>query len=255
MSATLMNRRSLAPREHGAYAQLAVPLAAAYAGGRPGVAALLFGVAAVMAFLAHEPLLILLGLRGRRVLAEAGPRARRRTLGLIVVGAVAGAAAAWLAPAAAPMVMVSAVLASLLGGFLWRRRERTFAGEVVAAAALASAALPVAVSAGWEGRAALAAFAGWSAGFAAVTFVVWSIAHKRTPGPLARTVALLVPALVVVAASCLLGRQAAATGAPLVLVAAAVTGLRPTARRLRPVGWTVAAATLAQAVVVVVLTR
>jgi len=255
MSATSMNRRSLAPREHGAYAQLAVPLAAAYAGGRPGAAALLFGVAAVMAFLAHEALLILLGLRGRRALAETGPRARRRTLGVIVAGAVAGAAAVWLAPAAAPMVMVSAVLASLLGGFLWRRRERTFAGEVVAAAALASAALPVAVSAGWEGRAALAAFAGWSAGFAAVTFVVWSIAHKRTPGPLARTVALLVPALVVVAASCLLGRQAAATGAPLVLVAAAVTGLRPTARRLRPVGWTVAAATLVQAVVVVVLTR
>jgi len=246
--------RSLAPREHGAYAQLGVPLAAAYAGGRPGGAALLFGLVAVAGFLAHEPLLITLGLRGSRARAECGQRARRRALLLAVAGVGAAGWGGWLAPAAVPMVGVAALLAVLLVFFVWRRRERTFAGEVAAAAALASAALPVALSAGWQVRAALAAFLGWSAGFAAVTFVVWSIAHKRAPGPVTRAIALLVPALVV-AAACLLGRQAAATGAPLILVAAAVTALRPAARSLHPVGWVVAAATVAQAVVVAVINR
>src|SRR5689334_17708106 len=55
------------PREHGAYGQLLVPLITALAIGRPGVAAVALAVAIVAAFLAHEPLLVLLGQRGARV--------------------------------------------------------------------------------------------------------------------------------------------------------------------------------------------
>jgi len=248
-------RRSLVPREHGAYAQLGMPLAAAYAGGQPGAAAWLFGAAAVAAFLAHEPLLVLLGHRGGRALAEAGGRARRRVVGLLAGGATAAALGTRLAPAAAATGLIPLVFTLALGAFLLRRRERTYAAEVLAAVALAGAGLPVAISAGWQARAALAAFVGWSSGFAAVTFVVWSIAHRRSPRRAARALALLAPAVAIGIASHLVGRQAAATGAPLVLLAAAVVAVRPAARRLRSVGWTVAATTLAQAVAVVAVNR
>src|SRR5205823_6340503 len=55
---------ALLPKEHGAYGQLLFPLITAMAVGRPGVAAWSFAAAAVCAFLAHEPLLLLLGQRG-----------------------------------------------------------------------------------------------------------------------------------------------------------------------------------------------
>jgi hypothetical protein len=256
MSAPVSTTRHwLVPREHGAYAQLALPLAAAYAGGWPGAAACLFGLAAIAAFLAHEPLLIRLHHRGKRAFTEAGQRAGRRLAVLAIVGVGAAGLAAYLAPAAAAMALLPAFVAVVLAAFIFKRRERTVAAEILASAALGSAALPVAVASGWHAEAALSAFAGWIAGFAAVTSVVWPIAHKRTVSRGARAVALLVPALVVVLAVARLGAQAAAAGAPLVVTAVAIAALRPAARLLRPLGWTVAAVSVAQAVAVVVVTR
>jgi len=252
---TTSKPRSLAPREHGAYAQLAVPLAAAYAGGHPAAAAWLFGLAAVAAFLAHEPLLVLLGQRGKRALAQSGARASGRAVGLAAVSLLAAAAGAALDRRAAVVGLVPVAFALVLAAFVVRRRERTYAGELVAAAALAGAALPVAIGAGWQVRAALAAFIGWTAGFAAVTFVVFAIAHKRTPNPASRALALFLPALAIAMADVFLGKQALATGVPLVGLAAVVVAFRPAARRLHSVGWTVAAATLAQAVAVVAVNR
>ncbi|MBZ0235890.1 MAG: YwiC-like family protein, partial [Deltaproteobacteria bacterium] len=47
------------PREHGAYAQLGVPLVVALAAGRPGLAAAAFALAAIALFFVHEPVLSL----------------------------------------------------------------------------------------------------------------------------------------------------------------------------------------------------
>lgn len=77
--------RSLMPREHGAYGQLALPLLTALFSGRPTAAAFLYAAAAVFAFFAHEPLLVLLGQRGSRAFRELGARARLR-LTLLAVG-------------------------------------------------------------------------------------------------------------------------------------------------------------------------
>jgi hypothetical protein len=56
--------RWLLPREHGAYAEVLFPLGTASCLGRPSVSSLALSVAVVAAFLAHEPLLVLLGARG-----------------------------------------------------------------------------------------------------------------------------------------------------------------------------------------------
>jgi hypothetical protein len=74
--------RSLAPREHGVYGQLAVPMAAALASGRPGPVALLLAASAGGFFLAHEPALLLLGRRGERARTEQRGRAMSRLLAL-----------------------------------------------------------------------------------------------------------------------------------------------------------------------------
>ncbi|MDE3154816.1 MAG: YwiC-like family protein, partial [Acidobacteriota bacterium] len=89
------------PREHGAYGQLLFPLVTALALGRPGAAALALAAAAIAAFLAHEPLLVLLGQRGTRAARERGPEARHWFTGLAAMAAIAGAAGVRLAPQAA----------------------------------------------------------------------------------------------------------------------------------------------------------
>jgi hypothetical protein len=70
--------RSLWPREHGAYAQLGAPLLCALLVRAPTLPAILLASGAVFAFLANEPLLVLLGHRGRRMLATESGRARVR---------------------------------------------------------------------------------------------------------------------------------------------------------------------------------
>src|SRR5512138_2855214 len=84
---------SLLPREHGAWGQLAMPLVTGLALGRPGATALLLTAGVVLAFLAHEPLLVVLGQRGKRVKDALGVRAMRR-LAVLGAGAVACGVAA-----------------------------------------------------------------------------------------------------------------------------------------------------------------
>src|SRR5262249_5726331 len=88
-----MSKRSLLPREHGAYAQLLVPLATALALRPPSWSSVLFALAACCAFLANEPLLVALGHRGKRACELDGAHAVRR-LAITACGAVVAGVAA-----------------------------------------------------------------------------------------------------------------------------------------------------------------
>ena len=90
--------RSLWPKEHGAYAQLLAPLALALVHGPITPASVALAIASVLAFVAHEPLLVVLGLRGTRAAREEGPRARRHLLALGGGALALGAAGLALAP-------------------------------------------------------------------------------------------------------------------------------------------------------------
>jgi YwiC-like protein len=63
------------PREHGAYSQMALPLVTSLVVARAAPPALFVAVAVVCGFLAHEPLLLLMGGRGVRARHAAGSRA------------------------------------------------------------------------------------------------------------------------------------------------------------------------------------
>lgn len=144
-----MKQRSLWPKEHGAYAQLALPTLAALAMGGVTAASLAWAVGVWALFLAHEPLLVMLGHRGPRARREDGARARR-ALGLgLAVGALAGAAAlagfSFEARAAVALAVALALPVALLA---WRRQEKTTLGESLAAVALVGAAGPVVVTSG-----------------------------------------------------------------------------------------------------------
>lgn len=172
--------RSMWPKEHGAYAQLAIPLATALACGRPTIAALLFVIAACAAFVAHEPAAILLGARGTRARRENRARALHWLASSVAIAALTGLFAFALAPPDARLLAVAAFgLAAFAGLALYERKERTRGGEIVAAVALAGAAAPVGSACGLPIWIVLTCWAVWTAQFVVSTFAVHALIHTH----------------------------------------------------------------------------
>jgi hypothetical protein len=249
--------RSLAPREHGAYGQLGLPLLTALAMGKPSAPATLLTIASIAAFFAHEPLLLLIGQRGSRALREEGPRARRRLalLGALALGTAATSLA--LAPSSARLALLLPLgLAALLTPFILKNQEKTAAGELLAAATLSSAAIPVAFAAEVASPAIWSAWLAWCLALSSSTLAVRSvIAHARAPLALARRLAL---PLLVLAASLLAYRAglllpSAAIGAlPMLLLAVVLAAQPPSPRSLKKVGWGLVASSVLLAIALVV---
>jgi len=230
--------RSLWPREHGAYVQLGAPLVAALVTGVTD-AALLLALAACCAFLANEPLLVLLGHRGQRVQASHGSRARRRLIVIVALAVGAGIGGLAMAtPATLRIAAIACVPALALVGLAVARAERTLAGELVAAFALAGTAAPVAVAAGWSIHDAVVTWLAWSIGYASTVIAVHRVIdrHRRPSSP--RDVVIVVVLTVVLAASLLVAtwHASALVAGPLVLAATVLVLHPPSAGRLRAVG-------------------
>jgi hypothetical protein len=236
---------SLWPREHGAYAQLAVAVGCGLALA-PSARSLAQGLATAALFLASEPLLVRLG---RRNPAAAGAGRRLALLGAL---AVLGGGLAWagVAPAQWLSLLPVALLGLGLFGLFLARRERTAGGEVLAAWTFAAASLPMAVLGGRPVAAATLALI-LAALFTLGTALVHGhlIALRRGGAGATRLAAFLFGALLWVSALGLVwaGRLSApAALAPLPMtLAALVVWLRPPApRRLKMVGWAAAGCAL-----------
>jgi len=260
-----MARHSLLPREHGAYAQLAIPLLAACLQRVPTIAMILLGLAACLAFCAYEPFLVMLGHRGPRRRERDGARARVR-LAALAGGAVAfGVTGLWLAPSgtlAVAALVAAPIAVVIVCGCV--RATHTVAGELIAAIALTGASAVVMVAGGAASSTALAAWLAWSLGFGSSVLAVHRVIarHKRTSspvdptaGPAARAAGrdrALALALVAALAACLglVSRCGSlAIAVPLVGLAAALAIAPPSARRLRAIGIAIVAAGVASAAV------
>jgi hypothetical protein len=245
--------RTLMPREHGAYAELALPLIAVLFGGRPTAAAACLAVASCAAFVAHEPLLVVLGQRGARARREDGARSMRRLTALAVVAATLVAIGVALVPKTLPWLGVAAAIAACAGVFVARRSERTLGGELAAAAALTATALPVAAASGLDSARALALCAVFYATAIASTVEVRCVA-RRDEGIATRLSAWAVSSSLMTALAVEAPRFALAA-VPSLAVVAGIAILRPGPQRLRQIGWTLAAASLVTATGVVVALR
>jgi len=242
-------RRSLWPREHGAYAQLLAPLATALALRTPALPAWLLAIAACFAFLANEPLLVVLGHRGPR-LREARGRDAARWLALAIAGAaVAGGAGLLLAsPDARALAAVAAVPAVVLVALAWVKSEHSQLGELVAAVALPAAALPVAAAAGVAPRAALEIWIAWAVGYACTVVAVHRVIARH------RAAATWVDPVLAIACAAVAGAGAwlgVLEAVPLALAASALVIWPPSARRLRAVGVALVIASVAAGAIAV----
>lgn len=251
------------PREHGAYGQLLFPLVTALAIARPGASAFALAGAAIATFIAHEPLLVLLGQRG----ARAARAERRRALawfGGFGVAAVVLAAAgiARMPPAARLALAVPAVLALVLAAVIAVHREHTTGGEILSAVTLSSLSLPIALAAGATLVASLTCVLVFAASFVVATLavramIVW-MRHPLGASTRVGAAALAagaVGALVVLARASLTTEAAPWAALPVCAIAFVLAALAPSPRHVRAIGWLLVGATALEAIVLVAALR
>jgi hypothetical protein len=239
------------PKEHGAYAQLAFPLASGLAMGGAAVPSLALAAAAIALFLAAEPLEVLVGARGARAHDALSGAARRQLAALGAIGAAGGIAAIVSAPQATRMwIVVPGLLGVLLGALVLARRVKTLGGEIAAVAAFASLHLPLAAWGGASGAALRGPVLVWAGVFASATFAVHALKarHKgRSPVLVGAATALAALVLVWAVAVALGGGDARRFGWAAIAPAAAalyVAAGRVHPRHLKRVGWTLVLADL-----------
>ena len=253
----------MVPREHGAYGQLLFPMVTALAIGRPGIAAFAWAGAATLAFLAHEPVMVLLGQRGAKASRDERHLARRwlggYLTGVVLLGSVA---VLWMPSDARPALIAPLSLGVLLAIVIGTRHEHTPAGEVLSAIVLASLSWPAAVASGVPPVAARTCATVFAGGYAAATLAVHAvIARTRRPPAIAARItaalaAVVVAAVVATAARMhLLDRLAVVAVAPMLCGAIVLAWAAPPARRLRTVGWTLIAVSTATAGLAIALLR
>lgn len=137
------------PKEHGAYGQLGFPLVTSLIVAGPAYASVLVAAAAVALFLAHEPMLVLLGYRGVRARTTDAPRAWWWLTGALVAGTATAILALDATPAGLRWTfLVPALPAAWVAYAAIHGHEKTSLGESGAAVAFAAAALPLCAGAG-----------------------------------------------------------------------------------------------------------
>ena len=252
------------PREHGAYGQVILPLVTAFGVAGLSAAGVLFATAVIASFLAHEPALVLLGLRGPRAKRELrGPAMRWLAASLVVGAAAASGALAVISPAVRWSVVVPLVPALLLTIAVVSGREKSWYGEVAASLAFAGTSVPISMAAGASIATALALAIPFVRLFVASTLAVRVVILQvrrggdREAATTTRRAAFLVAGcgatvLTWAALGNVLPGSVLAAAAPGLATAVVVAAKPPSPARLRVLGWTLVAVSIATAAIVIV---
>jgi hypothetical protein len=251
----------LLPREHGAYGQLAMPVITSLVVCGLSAPAVLLALSVVAGFLAHEPLLILMGRRGVRLQRDLH---RRATIWLVTTGAAAvllGVSATWLMPEVIRWsIMLPAMPAGFLGGTIVAGREKSLPGEIAAGLAFSFVAYPVSLASSAPQSTAVTIAVVFAIVFVTGTLTVRGILASRHPGGDGRAsriarisvmgVGSTAAAALALAASRGLVPWVALPAAAPGVAAALVVANYPSARlRLPAVGWTLAGASAVATVI------
>lgn len=239
------------PKEHGAYAILAIPMLTALAMAGPTLVGACIGVAAIAGFLAHEPLLIAWGHRGRR--AQLDPSATLRLGVCGVMALMAGTVALFLGSNDVRIALGLCLTIALIGfAVAVLGKHRSLFGQLWGVVALSAPFMPLLLAGNTAIETTIQIWLTWILGFVATTFAVHSViaAQKRKPRNLHRRVLLIVTAIAVLGG--IWETHYLLCVIPMLLAAWALDLWPPPAKYLKRVGWSLVVATFASAVSLVV---
>ncbi len=238
---------NLKPKEHGAYAILAIPIATAILVTGATFVGLCVAVASIAGFLAHEPLLVALGHRGARA-QRTTPTAQRRLAVLLLVtvacgsiAMVAGSTSVRCSLVACGALAIASFVLAIAG------KHRTPAGQLWGVVGLTVPCVPILLGGDVPARLTMEAWGTWLIGFGATTMAVRGViaAQKRQSralhwgamGGLSIAVALLTWA----------GFQLPILTLPMISMSWYLLYAPPHAKQLKRVGWTLVVGTVASA--------
>ncbi len=245
MSNTNNDSSKLRPKEHGAYAILAIPMVTAFliAGATwPGICV---AAAAVAGFLANEPLLVAWGQRGKRA-QRSTPLARSRLLILLTVTILCGSAAFAIATAPVRIALV-ACLAAAVGTFALAAAGfyRTLSFQLFAIVGLSLPSVAIFLSGGLSFSSGLMFWGVWLLGFPATTVAVRSVIAAQKSQSRRFCDFILIPISLGVLASPFPLMSWAAPAIPMIAASWYLRIYPPPARHLKRVGWALVLSTIA----------
>ena len=236
----------LYPKEHGAYAILGVPLAVALVIGGVTPATMLFSIAAVFAFLAHEPMLIVIGCRGESA-RRATPQAGRVLITRLFVTVCCGLVAFYLSPLEARIGMLLCLLsASIEVAITATGSSRTLTAQFSGLAGLTLPGAVVLAAGGVNIEVAFQFWLLWFFGRVATTAAVrTTIARHRHNSTASRTASicdtLLLIAILICGGGLYAGQPQWLATIPLLLSAIVLRLVDPPPKYLKQMGWSLLA--------------
>jgi len=255
---------SLLPKEHGAYGQNAYPLVTSLAVAGIDTPAALIAIAVIAGFLAHEPLLVLLGRRGLRARRQMARGAAMWCATVTTIAVAAGTTAVALMPSGDRWsVLLPLAPAAFLAAAIAMRREKSSAAETAVALAFSFAAVPICIGAGAPVRSALAVAIAFAVIFVTSTLAVRVVVLKVRGGGDPRATSRTRAAVFATAITAGAGLTGVALEGllPWTTLVAASPGLggavllvlsSPSPKRLYIIGWLLVSVSAATAVVLIV---
>lgn len=241
---------SLKPKEHGAYAIVTIPMLTALVTSGASIVSVAVVVASLSGFFAHEPLLVALGHRGRRVRRDA-PVARSRATGLLLLSVLAGTTAMWFGTPGVRITLVGCLLLAIASLTLAvARQHRTLGGQLFGVAGLSVPCVPILMTGGLSWQQTLLVWSVWLLGFVSTTLAVRGViaAQKRQPRTLHWSG--LGFATVAIAGSASAGIWLPLATLPMIAASWFLMVWPPPAKYLKRVGWTLVVGTIATAAIV-----
>ena len=248
-----MPATQLKPKEHGAYAILAIPILTALVACGPSVASVCIAVASITGFLAHEPLLVAIGHRGARA-RRTSPAATKR-LALLLAITVAGGTAALLLSDTEVRIALAACISLAVASFsvAIAGKHRTLAGQLLGVAGLSIPCLPILLAGGLDMSVSIETWGTWLIGFSSTTTAVRSVIASQKRQSLHIHIAALSSLTLAVLTATLSGRfNLPIATTPMLLLSWYLIWAPPPARFLKRVGWTLVAGTISTSIWMVI---
>ncbi|MEM9644018.1 MAG: YwiC-like family protein [Planctomycetota bacterium] len=241
------------PKEHGAYAILAVPLATGLIITGPTIVGLAATLAAVAGFLSHEPLLVVMGYRGARA-RQTFPFVRQRLAVLLIVMLASGLAALWLGPMLVRWSLIGcAMLASISFSVACLGKHRTLTGQLLGVVSLSAPLVPVLLAGQRPLGTSIESWVTLAIGFTSTTVAVRGViaTQKRQPCELHFTI--LGAISVIIGGLVATGYSLVWATLPMLCMSWSLLLRPPPTRYLKRVGWTLVGGTLASAIWLLVI--
>jgi hypothetical protein len=235
------------PKEHGAYAILAIPTLTSLCISGVHVAGLCIAIAAATGFLANEPLLVAWGQRGKRA-QRSSPSALGRLLALLSITVFCGLVAVVISETPARIGLIACFASAVLTfacaaqGF-----HRTLWFQLLAIVGLTLPSVVILLSGGISLRHAMMFWGVWLVGFPSTTVAVRSViaAQKRQSRRFGD--AILIPVTLVLVVGPLLHFDWTLPAIPMVVASWYLRIAPPPAKYLKRVGWALVLSTMVTA--------